>query len=193
MNSNWRWRTRTNYKPDEDNLHNIWMSYHPKKWATHERYHDFTAPTWLGAKEPDHLTTCNTVESKKRLLLKGQPCRKRPEMLHERDSCAKKHRTQHLLSIRIGGGFNSHRGGELDLVKMTVSKLTPEWKHEILSLYKNKSRPRQDTDWMSCQRCQRCQRSIEKIWTLELWIQNYVGIKNENPASNPPGGWDDDT
>ena len=33
--------------------------------ATHQGYHAFTAPKWLGAKEPDHLTTCNTVESER--------------------------------------------------------------------------------------------------------------------------------
>ena len=36
--------------------------------ATHEGYHAFTAPTRLGAKEPDHLTTCNAVESERKLF-----------------------------------------------------------------------------------------------------------------------------
>ena len=31
--------------------------------GTHEGYRAFTVPTWLVAKKPDHLTTCNTVES----------------------------------------------------------------------------------------------------------------------------------
>ena len=33
--------------------------------STHEGYHAFTAPTQLVAKEPDHLTPCNTVESER--------------------------------------------------------------------------------------------------------------------------------
>ena len=40
-------------------------------------------------------------------LLKGQPCGKRPEILHESDSRAKKHASQYLLWSRKGD-FNSH-------------------------------------------------------------------------------------
>ena len=36
--------------------------------ATHKGYHAFTAPTCLVAKEPNHLTTCNTVESERVLF-----------------------------------------------------------------------------------------------------------------------------
>ena len=75
--------------------------------ATHEGYHAFTASTWLVAKEPDHLTTCNTVEPERLLFAQSQPCRIRSENLQEGDSRANKHRTQHLLFSRIGD-FHSH-------------------------------------------------------------------------------------
>ena len=38
--------------------------------ATHKGIQAFAAQTRLGTKEPDRLTTCNTVQSKKRFLLK---------------------------------------------------------------------------------------------------------------------------
>ena len=70
--------------------------------ATHEGYHAFTAPTWLVTKEPDHLTTCNTVESERVLFsIQNQSCREQPEFLHENDSRAKKHETQQLLFSRF--------------------------------------------------------------------------------------------
>ena len=81
--------------------------------ATYEGYLASTSLTCLGAKEPDHLTTCNTMESERMMFAKGQPCGKQPEILHERDSRAKKHSSQHLLFSRIEV-FNSHCGGELD-------------------------------------------------------------------------------
>ena len=88
--------------------------------ATYEGYLASTSLTCLGAKEPDHLTTCNTVESEKSAVC-SKACRKRPEILQERDSRAKKHSTQHLLFCRIEG-FNSHCSGELDdPVEMTVT------------------------------------------------------------------------
>ena len=74
--------------------------------ATHEDYHAFTASTRLVAKEPDHLTTCNTVESE-RVLFSTQRCRERPKILHESDSRAKKHKTHYLLFSWIGV-FISH-------------------------------------------------------------------------------------
>ena len=96
---------------------------------TYQGFHAFTAPTWLVAKEPDHLTTCNTVESGRVLFTQCQPCRERPEILHERDTSAKKHSTQRLLCSRIAV-FNSHCRELDDPVEMRRSgKLMPEWKH----------------------------------------------------------------
>ena len=131
---------------------------------THEGYHAFTAPTWLVAKEPDHLTTCNTVESERvRCLLKKSTMQKTTEILHESDCRAKKHRTQHLLYSRVGV-FISHWSAESAGVEMTG----PEWMHYgILNLYKTISR---HADWMSCQ----CQ--LKRAWDcyLGLWIRNHV-------------------
>ena len=92
----WRWRTGTNYKPDEDDLYDTWIksSYlETTMAATYEGYHAFTAPTWLGPKEPDQLTACNTVESERVLFAPRSMQKERPGILHESDSCAKKHRT----------------------------------------------------------------------------------------------------
>ena len=77
--------------------------------STYEGYYAFTDPTRLGAKQPDHLTTCNAVESEKKNAVcskVNQPSRKRPETLQERDSRAKKHSTQ--LLCRRTGAFISH-------------------------------------------------------------------------------------
>lgn len=88
--------------------------------TTYEGYSAFTAPIRLGAKEPDHLTTCNTVKSERVLFAQSSTSRKRPETLHERENRAKKHSAQHLLISRTEV-FNSHCSGELDgLVEMTV-------------------------------------------------------------------------
>ena len=67
-------------------------------------------------------------------LLKGQPCRKRSEILHESYSRAKKHRTQHLLFSRIRD-FNSHCGQLWRSFEMTVRKaiIKSLW---VLTLYK---------------------------------------------------------
>ena len=99
--------------------------------ATYEGHHSFTAPTWLGAKEPGHLTTCNTVESENGLFVQEvNHAEKRPEILHERDNCAKKHSSQHFL-IRTEG-FNGHCSGELDdSVEMTFRPQDPgNWRHK---------------------------------------------------------------
>ena len=70
------------FKPSEDDLHNISESSPLEMTAnrTHQGCHFFTAPTWLGAKEPDHWTTCNTVEYEGALLLKSQPYKMGPEI-----------------------------------------------------------------------------------------------------------------
>jgi hypothetical protein len=63
---------------------------------THQECHDFTAIK-LGARVPNHLTTCKTVESERVLLFRSQSCRKRQEILREGDSRAENHRAQLLL------------------------------------------------------------------------------------------------
>ena len=83
-----------------------------KTTATHQGCHGFTAPIKLGAKVPNHLTTCNTVESERALLIKGQACGKRQEILHEGNSRAKNHRTQQLsctLRAILSHRFESDR------------------------------------------------------------------------------------
>ena len=52
----------------------------------------------MGAKEPNNLTTCNTVQSKTSTFCsKVNPCGKRRGILHEGKSRAKKHRNQQFM------------------------------------------------------------------------------------------------
>jgi hypothetical protein len=81
----------------------------------HKGIQAFTAPspaatgTWLGAEKPDHLTACNTVQSKtSAFCLKINICGKRQEILHEGNGRAKKHRTQHFTRFTCSHWSLSH-------------------------------------------------------------------------------------
>lgn len=69
------------------------MSDHLKKMivtATHYACHGFTAPTRLGAKVPDNLARCNTVESERGVVhSKDQGCRKQ-ETFYKKEQAAPK-------------------------------------------------------------------------------------------------------
>ena len=98
------------------------MSHHLWKWQWQRRTRAIMLlllrPDWLRKNQItwQHVTPWSLKEC---CLLNGQPCRKRPKVLHERDSRAKKHRTQHLLFSRIGD-FICHCSGELDPVETPV-------------------------------------------------------------------------
>jgi hypothetical protein len=96
INSNRRRWTGKNYKPDEDNLHEWVIILEWIKWQWQGRTKDIILlllrPDWLRKNQTiwQHVTPWSLKEC---CLLKGQPCRKQPEILHESDSRAKKHRT----------------------------------------------------------------------------------------------------
>ena len=86
------------------------MSHHLWKWQWQRRTKAIMPlllrPDWVRKNQINwqHVTPWSLKEC---CLLKGQPCRRQLETLHESDSRAKKHRTQHLLCSRIGV-FISH-------------------------------------------------------------------------------------
>ena len=140
------------------------MSYHLWKQGigTHEGYHAFTAPTWLVAKEPDQLTTCNAVEPDKEwCLLKDQACRKWRKFLQQSDSRAKKHSAQYLLWSRTGD-FISHFRELDDPVEMTI-RLSWRQYNEVLN-------------WEQISSCYQCQHFK---WKRLLTCQKKFGLARQ--------------
>ena len=116
-----------------------WPAWHLYEWsslgmimtATHKGYHAFTAPTWLVAKEPDNLTTCNTVESERVLFTVNHAENDRkfyikeiavPRNIEPSIRCTVELRSS--LSIAVE-----------DLMippGVEITELLPEWKHYVI-------------------------------------------------------------
>ena len=66
--------------PHQVNQHGHWQTLHTNLWVYFQRHFTDIFSLMPGAKEPDHWTTCNTVEYEGALLLKSQPYKMGPEI-----------------------------------------------------------------------------------------------------------------
>ena len=90
--------------------------------ATHKGYHAFTASNWLVAKEPDHLTTCNTVETERVLFTQRSTMQKKDPKLYMR---------ARAVPINIEPSNSVKLGISIAIVKNfdDLGQETPEWNH----------------------------------------------------------------
>ena len=108
--------------------------------STYEGYYAFTDPTRLGAKQPDHLTTCNAVESEKKKKLFAQRSINLPEndqKLYKKEIAVPKNIAPSCCAGEPGPSLAIAVGlGKYDDPKSTDGKMGRNSSYRVLLVFK---------------------------------------------------------